>query len=81
VLDAVLPGRAYKNLADAGFPDLTLWHKSAAAKYHHISRVGIFGTSAGSQSALARCSFILSSTRRPSPTAAGMLIALKDVVE
>ena len=45
---------AYKNLADAGFPDRILWHKAAAAKYswYDISRVGIFGTSAGGQSAL-----------------------------
>lgn len=45
---------AWKNLADAGFPDRILWHKAAAAKYpwYDISRVGIFGTSAGGQSAL-----------------------------
>ncbi len=45
---------AYKNLADAGFPDRILWHKAAAAKYpyYDISRVGIFGTSAGGQSSL-----------------------------
>ncbi len=44
----------YKNLADAGFPDRILWHKAAAAKYpwYDISRVGIFGTSAGGQSSL-----------------------------
>ena len=45
---------AFKNLADAGFPDRILWHKAVAAKYpyYDISRVGIFGTSAGGQSAL-----------------------------
>ncbi|HSY34643.1 MAG TPA: DPP IV N-terminal domain-containing protein [Acidobacteriaceae bacterium] len=45
---------AFKDLADAGFPDRILWHKAAAAKYpyYDISRVGIFGTSAGGQSAL-----------------------------
>lgn len=45
---------AFKNLADAGFPDRILWHKAAAAKYpyYDISRLGIFGTSAGGQSAL-----------------------------
>ena len=45
---------AYENLADAGFADRILWHKAAAAKYpyYDISRVGIFGTSAGGQSAL-----------------------------
>ncbi len=44
----------YKNLADAGLPDRILWHKAAAAKYpsYDISRVGIYGTSAGGQSAL-----------------------------
>jgi dipeptidyl aminopeptidase/acylaminoacyl peptidase len=44
----------YKNLADAGFADRILWHKAAAAKYpwYDISRVGIFGTSAGGQSSL-----------------------------
>lgn len=45
---------AWKNLGDAGFPDRILWHKAAAAKYSYydISRVGIFGTSAGGQSSL-----------------------------
>ncbi|HEY4380616.1 MAG TPA: DPP IV N-terminal domain-containing protein [Acidobacteriaceae bacterium] len=45
---------AFKNLADAGFPDRILWHKAVAAKYSYydISRVGIFGTSAGGQSAM-----------------------------
>jgi dipeptidyl aminopeptidase/acylaminoacyl peptidase len=43
----------WHNLADAGFPDRILWIKAAAAKYHYmdLSRVGIFGTSAGGQSA------------------------------
>jgi hypothetical protein len=45
---------AYKNLGDAGFPDRILWHKAVAAKYpyYDISRVGIFGTSAGGQNSL-----------------------------
>jgi dienelactone hydrolase len=45
---------AFKNLGDAGFPDRILWHKAAAAKYSYydISRVGIFGTSAGGQNSL-----------------------------
>ncbi len=45
---------AFKNLQDAGFPDRILWHKAAAAKYpyYDISRVGIFGTSAGGQNSL-----------------------------
>jgi dipeptidyl aminopeptidase/acylaminoacyl peptidase len=46
---------AWKNLGDAGFPDRILWHRAAAAKYpwYDISRgVGVYGTSAGGQSAL-----------------------------
>ena len=45
---------AWKNLGDAGFPDRILWHRAVAAKYpsYDISRVGIYGTSAGGQSAL-----------------------------
>ena len=45
---------AAKNLKDAGFPDRILWHTAAAAKYpwYDISNVGIFGTSAGGQSAM-----------------------------
>ncbi len=44
----------WKNLADAGFPDRILWHKALAAKYpwYDITRVGIYGTSAGGQSAM-----------------------------
>jgi dipeptidyl aminopeptidase/acylaminoacyl peptidase len=44
----------WKNLADAGFPDRILWMKAAAAKYPYmdVSRVGIFGGSAGGQNAL-----------------------------
>jgi dipeptidyl aminopeptidase/acylaminoacyl peptidase len=45
---------AFKNLGDAGFADRILWHKSVAAKYpyYDISRVGVFGTSAGGQNSL-----------------------------
>jgi dipeptidyl aminopeptidase/acylaminoacyl peptidase len=45
---------AWHNLKDAGFADRILWHKAASAKYpwYDISRVGIFGTSAGGQSAM-----------------------------
>ena len=41
----------WKNLADAGFPDRILWIKAMAQKYPNadISRVGIYGTSAGGQ--------------------------------
>jgi dipeptidyl aminopeptidase/acylaminoacyl peptidase len=44
----------FKNLADAGFPDRILWIKAAAAKYSYmdLTRVGLYGTSAGGQSAL-----------------------------
>jgi dipeptidyl aminopeptidase/acylaminoacyl peptidase len=44
----------WKNLGDAGFPDRILWHKAAAAlyPYYDISRVGIYGNSAGGQNAL-----------------------------
>ena len=44
----------WKNLRDAGFTDRILWIKAAAAKYSFIdiSRVGIYGTSAGGQNSL-----------------------------
>jgi dipeptidyl aminopeptidase/acylaminoacyl peptidase len=44
---------AWKNLGDAGFPDRILWHKAVNAKYpwYDISRVGVYGTSAGGQNA------------------------------
>lgn len=42
----------WKNIADAGFPDRILWLKAMAVKYPNadITRVGIYGTSAGGQS-------------------------------
>jgi len=42
---------AFRNIGDAGFPDRILWHKAVAAKYpyYDISRVGVYGTSAGGQ--------------------------------
>jgi len=45
---------AWKNIGDAGFADRILWHKAVAAKYSYydITRVGIFGGSAGGQNAL-----------------------------
>lgn len=45
----------YKNLRDAGFPDRIAWMKAAAEKYPQmdISRVGIYGGSAGGQNAMA----------------------------
>jgi dipeptidyl aminopeptidase/acylaminoacyl peptidase len=45
---------AWRNLGDAGFPDRILWHRAAAAKYpyYDITRVGVFGTSAGGQNSM-----------------------------
>ncbi len=45
----------YKNLKDAGLPDRIAWIKAAAAKYPYIDvdRVGIYGSSAGGQNAMA----------------------------
>jgi dipeptidyl aminopeptidase/acylaminoacyl peptidase len=45
---------AWHNLGDAGFPDRILWHKAVAAKYpyYDISRVGIYGNSAGGQNSM-----------------------------
>lgn len=50
---------AWKNIADAGFPDRILWHKAVAAKYpwYDGSRVGIYGGSAGGQNSLAALLF------------------------
>ena len=44
----------WKNIADAGFPDRVLWLKAAAKKYSwmDISRMGIYGGSAGGQNAV-----------------------------
>jgi dipeptidyl aminopeptidase/acylaminoacyl peptidase len=41
----------WHDLKDAGFPDRILWHKAVAEKYpyYDVSRVGIYGTSAGGQ--------------------------------
>src|SRR5260370_211808 len=45
---------AWKNLGDAGFADRILCHQALAGKYpyYDISRVGIFGTSAGGQNSM-----------------------------
>ncbi|HTE47952.1 MAG TPA: DPP IV N-terminal domain-containing protein, partial [Gemmatimonadaceae bacterium] len=45
---------AWKNLGDAGFPDRILWHKAVGAKYpwYDVTRVGLYGTSAGGQNAM-----------------------------
>jgi dipeptidyl-peptidase-4 len=44
----------YRNLGDAGFPDRMAWIRAAAQKHPEmdLTRVGIFGTSAGGQNAL-----------------------------
>jgi len=44
----------YKNLKDAGFLDRIAWTKAAAEKYPYMdtTRIGIFGASAGGQSAM-----------------------------
>ena len=44
----------YRNLGDGGFPDRIPWIKAAAEKYPFmdLSRVGIYGTSAGGQASL-----------------------------
>jgi dipeptidyl-peptidase 4 len=49
----------WQNLKDGGFEDRILWMKTAAKKFPHldISRVGIFGTSAGGQNAAAAVLF------------------------
>lgn len=43
----------WKNLHDGGFPDRILWMKAAAAKHPELdlTRVGVYGTSAGGQNA------------------------------
>ena len=45
----------FKNLRDAGFPDRIAWMKAAVEKYPQmdITRVGIYGGSAGGQNAMA----------------------------
>ena len=44
----------WKNLSDSGFPDRILWMKAAAEKYPYVdtTRIGVYGGSAGGQSAL-----------------------------
>jgi dienelactone hydrolase/Tol biopolymer transport system component len=50
---------AWRNLKDAGFSDRILWHKAYAANHlwYDVQRVGVFGTSAGGQNALAAVLF------------------------
>ena len=50
---------AWRNLKDAGFPDRILWMQAAAKKYKYmdLSKVGIYGYSAGGQNAMAALLF------------------------
>ena len=50
---------AWRNLKDAGFPDRILWMQAAAEKYKYmdLSKVGIYGYSAGGQNAMAALLF------------------------
>lgn len=45
---------AWQNLKDAGFPDRIIWHQAFAAKnsWYDITRVGIYGGSAGGQNSM-----------------------------
>ncbi len=45
---------AWQNIKDAGFPDRIRWHQAFAAKnpWYDITRVGIYGGSAGGQNAM-----------------------------
>jgi dipeptidyl aminopeptidase/acylaminoacyl peptidase/uncharacterized protein (DUF885 family) len=49
----------WHSIKDAGFPDRILWHQAVARKYpwYDISRVGIYGTSAGGQNSTAAMLF------------------------
>ena len=49
----------WRNLKDAGFPDRILWMQAAAKKYKYmdLSKVGIYGYSAGGQNTLAALLF------------------------
>ena len=50
---------AWRNLKDAGFPDRILWMQAAARKYKYmdLSKVGIYGYSAGGQNTLSALLF------------------------
>jgi dipeptidyl aminopeptidase/acylaminoacyl peptidase len=45
----------WRNLADGGFPDRIAWHRAVAERYpyYDVTRVGIYGASAGGQAAMA----------------------------
>ena len=46
---------AWQNIKDAGFPDRILWHQAVASEYDYydVTRVGIYGGSAGGQNSMA----------------------------
>ena len=50
---------AWRNLKDGGFPDRILWMKAAAEKYPYmdLSKVGVYGYSAGGQNTLSALLF------------------------
>ena len=50
---------SWRNLKDGGFPDRILWIKAAAAKYKYmdLSKMGIYGYSAGGQNTLSALLF------------------------
>jgi dipeptidyl aminopeptidase/acylaminoacyl peptidase len=50
---------SWRNIRDAGFPDRILWHRAVAEEYlyYDLSQVGIYGTSAGGQNAMAALLF------------------------
>ena len=50
---------AWRNIKDAGFPDRILWMQAASKKYRYmdLSKVGIYGYSAGGQNAMAALLF------------------------
>jgi len=50
---------AWQNIKDAGFPDRILWHQAYAARnpFYDITRVGIYGGSAGGQNSMAALLF------------------------
>ena len=49
----------WHNIKDAGFPDRILWHQAVARTYpyYDLTRVGIYGTSAGGQNSTAAMLF------------------------
>ena len=67
----------WKNLKDAGFPDRIAWIKAAAETrpWMDLTRVGIYGGSAGGRAPCGRCWTTTISTKWRSPIAAAMTTA------